>query len=50
MYMFNRLSLPINSNPGMTFPLESFADEDAQLRFASRLISGIMDYKVVIDE
>ena len=49
MYMINKLPLPINSNPGMIFPPENFPDEDAQLRFASRLISGIMDYKLVID-
>lgn len=50
MYLFNKQPLPINSNPGMIFPREYFPDEDAQLRFASRLISGIMDYKLVIDE
>lgn len=50
MYLLNKLALPINSNPGMVFPREHFSDEDAQLRFAARLISGIMDYKVVIDQ
>lgn len=50
MYLFNKSPLPINSNPGMVFPHEHFPDEDAQLRFTARLISGIMDYKVVIDQ
>lgn len=47
--MLNRMALPINSNPGMVFPTEDFADDDAQLKFAASLISGIMDYKLVID-
>lgn len=49
MYLLNRIPLPINSNPAMIFPKENFADENSQLRFAARLISGIMDYKIVID-
>jgi choline O-acetyltransferase len=49
MYLLNRIPLPINSNPAMIFPREKFADENAQLRFTARLISGIMDYKIVID-
>jgi hypothetical protein len=47
--MMNQLPLPINSNPGMVFPKEYFEDEDAYLKFTARLISGIMDYKLVID-
>ncbi|CAH1795027.1 unnamed protein product [Owenia fusiformis] len=49
MYMKPRLSLPVNSNPGMVFPKQYFEDQDAQLRFAARLISGILDYKTIID-
>ena len=49
MYMYVKNALPIYSNPGMIFPQEHFADEDAHLKFAARLISGIMDYKLVID-
>ncbi|CAF0786065.1 unnamed protein product [Brachionus calyciflorus] len=50
MYLLNKLPLPINSNPAMIFPKENFEDEDDQLRFTARLISGIMDYKCVIDQ
>jgi choline O-acetyltransferase len=50
MYLLNKLALPINSNPGMIFPKEDFQDDDAQLKFTARLISGIMDYKIFIDE
>nr|AWJ68269.1 putative choline acetyltransferase [Hirudo verbana] len=49
MYMKVRLPLPINSNPGMVFPRQYFEDQSAQLRYAARFISGILDYKVVID-
>jgi choline O-acetyltransferase len=49
MYMQNKLPLPINSNPGMIFPRENFINEDSYLKFVARLISGIMDYKLIID-
>lgn len=49
MYMKVRLSLPINSNPGMVFPRPVFEDRSSQIRYAARFISGILDYKVVID-
>lgn len=49
MYLSNRIPLPINSNPAMIFPKENFDDENMQLRFVARLISGIMDYKILID-
>ncbi|XP_071479547.1 choline O-acetyltransferase-like [Diadema antillarum] len=49
MYLKNRSALPINSNPGMVFPKQHFRDEGQRLRFAAKLISGILDYKVVID-
>lgn len=35
MYMLNRLSLPINSNPGMVFPKQYFHDEDSYLKYNS---------------
>lgn len=47
--MLNKSALPINSNPGMIFPTEHFINEEAHLKFVSRLISGIMDYKLIID-
>ncbi|XP_072347671.1 choline O-acetyltransferase [Scyliorhinus torazame] len=49
MYLRNPAALVVNSSPGMVFPRQNFRDEEDQLRFASRLISGILDYKVVID-
>ena len=32
MYLKVQLPLPVNSNPGMVFPRQKFADHDAQLR------------------
>ncbi|XP_067929903.1 choline O-acetyltransferase-like [Watersipora subatra] len=49
MYLLNQLPLPINSNPGMVFPKTSFQHPDDQLKVAARLVSGILDYKVIID-
>ncbi|XP_035671417.1 choline O-acetyltransferase-like [Branchiostoma floridae] len=49
MYLTARLPLVINSSPGMVFPKQIFTEPSDQLRFAARLISGIMDYKVILD-
>ncbi|XP_078055644.1 choline O-acetyltransferase [Mustelus asterias] len=49
MYLRNPAALVVNSSPGMVFPRQNFRDESDQLRFAARLIAGILDYKVVID-
>ncbi|KAK2169375.1 hypothetical protein LSH36_10g01024 [Paralvinella palmiformis] len=49
MYLLNKLPLPINSNPGMVLPRMSFEDSSEQLRFAARLLSAVLDYKVIID-
>ncbi|XP_072881681.1 choline O-acetyltransferase isoform X1 [Hemitrygon akajei] len=49
MYLCNPIALPVNSSPGMVFPRQNFQDEADQLRFAARLICGILDYKVVLD-
>ncbi|XP_067672379.1 choline O-acetyltransferase-like isoform X1 [Haliotis asinina] len=49
MYLKIRLALPINSNPGMVFPRNKFHNPREQLRYASRLICGILDYKIKVD-
>eukprot|EP00061_Rhincodon_typus_P016546 g44816.t1 len=49
MYLRNPVALTVNSSPGMVFPRQIFHDQNDQLRFAARLIAGILDYKVVID-
>nr|QQY02527.1 choline O-acetyltransferase [Cryptocotyle lingua] len=49
MYLSNPLPLPVNSSPGMVFPPLSFTSSRQQLRFAAQLISGILDYKTILD-
>ncbi|CAF1101844.1 unnamed protein product [Didymodactylos carnosus] len=49
MYLSNPLALPINSNPALVLPKQSFKDENDHLKFVSKLICGILDYKVLID-
>jgi choline O-acetyltransferase len=39
MYMKVRLPLPINSNPGMVFPRQEFADRSEQLRYVMLKVS-----------
>ncbi|XP_020501419.2 choline O-acetyltransferase [Labrus bergylta] len=49
MYLNNRLALPVNSSPVMVFPQQTFRDHKDALRFAARLIQGVLDYKALID-
>ncbi|XP_070532909.1 carnitine O-acetyltransferase-like [Ptychodera flava] len=48
-YLDFRSPVVVNSSPGVTFPLQDFADQKEQLRFASKLIAGVLDYKVMVD-
>ncbi|XP_034050102.1 choline O-acetyltransferase-like [Thalassophryne amazonica] len=49
MYLNNRLPLPVNSSPVMVFPRQMFGDRKDALRFAARLIRGVLAYKALID-
>ncbi|XP_021391816.1 choline O-acetyltransferase [Lonchura striata] len=49
MYLNNRLALPVNSSPAITFAPQHFKDINDQLRFAANLISGVQDYKALLD-
>nr|XP_002190953.4 choline O-acetyltransferase [Taeniopygia guttata] len=49
MYLNNRLALPVNSSPAITFARQHFKDINDQLRFAANLISGVQDYKALLD-
>ncbi|KAF7705688.1 choline O-acetyltransferase-like isoform X2 [Silurus meridionalis] len=49
MYLNNRLALPVNSSPVLVFPKQDFRDRDDSLRFAAHLISGVMEYKAMLD-
>ncbi|XP_053477302.1 choline O-acetyltransferase [Ictalurus furcatus] len=49
MYLNNRLALPVNSSPVMVFPKQNFRTPSDILRFAAHLISGVLEYKCLID-
>uniref|UniRef100_A0A7N8WWF7 Choline O-acetyltransferase n=1 Tax=Mastacembelus armatus TaxID=205130 RepID=A0A7N8WWF7_9TELE len=49
MYLNNRLALPVNSSPAMVFPRQNFRAPIDSLRFAAHLISGVMEYKTLLD-
>jgi len=49
MYMQPRLPLPVNSNPGMVFPRQSFQGIGQMLAFTSRIISGFTKFKQKLD-
>ncbi|XP_036402999.1 choline O-acetyltransferase-like [Megalops cyprinoides] len=50
MYLNNRLALPVNSSPVLVFPKQTFGTSNDVLRFAAQLISGILEYKALLDE
>lgn len=49
MYLNNRLALPVNSSPIMVFPKQTFREQKDALRFAARLVCGVLDYKALLD-
>ncbi|XP_033887684.1 choline O-acetyltransferase isoform X1 [Acipenser ruthenus] len=49
MYLNNRLPLPVNSSPAIVFPRQNFQDQNDLLRFSAHLISGVLDYKALLD-
>lgn len=49
-YLDVRCPVTINSNPGVLFPRGEYTDLDGQLKYAAKLIAGMLDYKIMIDE
>lgn len=49
MYLGNPAPLPVNSNPGMVFPLRKFTTILDVARFTARLVDASLDYKDVLD-
>ncbi|KAM4703635.1 choline O-acetyltransferase [Rhinophrynus dorsalis] len=49
MYLNNRLPLPVNSSPAVIFARHNFQDVNDHLRFTANLISGVLDYKTLLD-
>lgn len=48
-YLQYRQPLVIYSSPGMALPKQDFVDLQGQLRFAAKLIEGVLDFKAMID-
>ncbi|KYO48933.1 carnitine O-acetyltransferase [Alligator mississippiensis] len=44
-----RLPLPVHSNPALVLPKQDYGDWHGQLRFAAKLIAGVLDFKAKID-
>ncbi|XP_018426342.1 PREDICTED: carnitine O-acetyltransferase [Nanorana parkeri] len=48
-YLEYRLPVVVHSSPGVVLPKQDFADRQGQLRFAAKLIEGVLDFKSMID-
>ncbi|XP_078324436.1 carnitine O-acetyltransferase-like isoform X4 [Crassostrea virginica] len=48
-YLEFRQPVTVNVSPGVVFPKQSYTDKEGQLRFTAKLISGLLDYKSMID-
>ncbi|KAI8518296.1 hypothetical protein Bbelb_043130 [Branchiostoma belcheri] len=48
-YLDNRLPVVIHVNPGIVCPPQDFTGKKEQLQFAAKLVAGVLDYKVQID-
>uniref|UniRef100_A0A8C5PFY5 Choline/carnitine acyltransferase domain-containing protein n=1 Tax=Leptobrachium leishanense TaxID=445787 RepID=A0A8C5PFY5_9ANUR len=49
IYLENHLPLPVHSSPAIILPQRDYKDWKGQLRFAAKLISGVLDFKVKIE-
>lgn len=48
-YLTYRLPVVVHSSPGLVLPRMNFRDKQGQLRFAAKLIAGVLDFKTMID-
>ncbi|XP_061475447.1 carnitine O-acetyltransferase-like isoform X2 [Rhineura floridana] len=48
-YLESRLPLAVHSSPAVVLPKQDFNDWKGQLRFAAKLIAGVLDFKAKID-
>jgi len=49
-YLGYRDPVIVWSSPGIVWPNQKFADIQQQIRFAARVISGALDYKITVDQ
>ncbi|XP_061427860.1 carnitine O-acetyltransferase-like [Lethenteron reissneri] len=48
-YLECRTPLAVYSSPGVVMPRQNFRDTQGQLKFAAKLISGVLDFKHMLD-
>ncbi|XP_061836595.1 carnitine O-acetyltransferase isoform X2 [Nerophis lumbriciformis] len=48
-YFDYRLPVVVHSSPGLVLPCMHFCDKQGQIRFAAKLIAGVLDFKTMID-
>ncbi|XP_068104580.1 carnitine O-acetyltransferase isoform X2 [Hyperolius riggenbachi] len=48
-YLEYRLPVVVHSSPGVVLPKQDFTDRQGQLRFAAKLIEGVLDFKSMVD-
>ncbi|KAM9323422.1 carnitine O-acetyltransferase isoform 2-T2 [Pholidichthys leucotaenia] len=48
-YLDYRLPVVVHSSPGLVLPHMNFSDKKGQIRFAAKLITGVLDFKTMID-
>lgn len=48
-YLEYRLPVVVHSSPGLVLPRMNFCDRQGQIRFAAKLIAGVLDFKTMID-
>nr|XP_015222289.1 PREDICTED: carnitine O-acetyltransferase isoform X1 [Lepisosteus oculatus] len=48
-YLEYRMPVVIHSSPGVVLPRAEFHDRQGQIRFAAKLIAGVLDFKTMID-
>ncbi|XP_042365005.1 carnitine O-acetyltransferase-like [Plectropomus leopardus] len=49
-YLDYRLPVVVHSSPGLVLPRMNFSDKQGQIRFAAKLITGVLDFKTMIDK
>lgn len=48
-YLEYRLPVVVHSSPGLVLPRMNFNNKQGQIRFAAKLIAGVLDFKTMID-
>ncbi|KAM6954457.1 carnitine O-acetyltransferase [Aplochiton taeniatus] len=48
-YLDCRMPVPVYTSPGVVLPRMHFTDRQGQMRFAAKLIAGVIDFKKMVD-